>query len=440
MIRRGYTGSDSSGFRNLSEEGQKQTTKLEEKKKRVNESYKSPEVKRVNDFNQADLRKLNETRTQLKDEDEIPTGFLDEDEEDELYSEPVKVSQGVAVSRKIDEEDVPTGFFDEDEDDSPSEIKVTRVDSESAPRIKESPQKRVNAQSSQRQASGQRQMDSSRQFRPRQNHPNQERLESIHSRSGGDFVATEPPIRKEDLEQLKEKEKAMKPKKKEEPQGRKKGAGLIIGLVVLMVLVVTAFVAVLVSRLNGTSSKVDTGMSLETITGMVDSLYTDQTKVDILDTVVDADIQDCIDGLELYKSDKIYNEEDYDKLSKEIGTISFFLQDKSMYNDLSNGTYEVGSEAYLNTINTIKSDIYLYTVAGLADTMTTKVQILETTSQVTPSETESTTGAGSDTVITDMSGTGDTEAKTDTEAESEQETGGSVNLSDVLNSISSGEE
>lgn len=433
MIRRGYTGSDSDGFRNLSEEGQRQTTKLEEKKKRVNESYKNPEIKRVNDFNQADLRKLNETRTQLKDEDEIPTGFLDEDEEDEMYSDPIRVSQGVSVSRKIDEEDVPTGFFDEDEEDFPSEIKVTRVDSEVAPRVKESSQKRVNTQSSQRQSSGQRQMDSSRQFRPRQNHPNQVSSDSNYSRSGGDFVATEPPIRKEDREQLKEKEKTVKPKK-EEPQGRKKGAGLIIGLIVLMSVVVIAFVFVLVSRMNGTSSKVDTGMSLETITGMVDSLYTDQTKVDILDTVVDADIQDCMDGLELYKSDKTYNEEDYDKLSKEIGTISFFLQDKSMYNDLSNGTYEVGSEAYLNTINTIKSDIYLYTVAGLADTMTTKVQILETTSQVTPSETELSTSVGSDSVISDVTGTNDTEAV------SEQETGGSVNLSDVLNSISSGEE
>ena len=183
------------------------------------------------------------------------------------------------------------------------------------------------------------------------------------------FTSSEdvPPIRKEDEMPI------------EEPKRGGSKAVVVIGIVVaILVVAVVGF-----SLLSGTgilNVSTEPGVSESgepEIRVFLDSLYTDETKTDILEDVTTEDVSTALDLIQSYSESSLYNSEEYDLLSGEISTISFFLQDRLLYQDLLNGVYESGSNDYMATLNTIKSDIELYTVQGLADTMNSRVNILE---------------------------------------------------------------
>ena len=410
MIRNEKTGSGG-GFRNVSVGG-RQSSKLEEKKKRVLEGEKSPVVRKVGEFDSADKRKIEDTRKMLKDEDEVPTGFLDEED----------------VS--VDQEEVPTGFLDEDEVGVP-EIKVRKVDPSEVENYKvrnvksdvssmkftsENEGTRLHSGKSEvRNGKGRNQKSEGAMRNPARVHGS-----DIGSSTGGkdinqkkerskvekgnyeSFVADDPPVRKEDLEsEIKDRDKKSYDPKKKKGRGGVI-AGVLIGIILIGVVIVGA--AYLRSRLEGDNSVGGSGMSLEKLTSYVDSLYTDATKVNIRDGVGYDDVQDCIGYLSKYKESSDFNEDDYDRVSQEIGTISFFLQDLELYDELVTGTYEKGSKGYTESVNTIKSDIYMYTVVGLADTMTTKLQILDTTSSVVEVQTETESDTERSSIMADITG------------------------------------
>lgn len=518
MIRREHS-TNSSGFKNLSDKGTKQVSKLEEKKRRVQESESNPVVKKVTALDSPELERINDSKRLIKDEDEVPTGFLDEEDDADVRSTGSRQDT-------VDEDDVATGFLDEDEVEegkSPKSLTVRKVDPDSVREVNKSSQYEDRnrdyeegiddgitryTQSPQRQrrdvqSNGSTEGGMRNPVRRRSHGDNDRRQQQGYQQRGQSqgrvysaeeeesykgFVASEPPVRKGDLDEIPQERKSKGEKVKSKGTDKKqKGLGIILALMVTIAVIVVSVVGLVVFRYMNNDNSGSSGSSavtLDVLTGLVDSLYTDATKVDIQDWVGDSDIQDCINALEGYKSDKNFSDEEYGRLSQEIGTISFFLQDKSLYNSLQDGTYAPGTDEYTKAISTIKNDIYLYTVVGLADTMTTKLQILETTSKVEPSnnnddavndatqqsesnerneservnteapqtETKGNSDvidvpAGSDSVIIDSTGStsdgnrsNSTESSsTESNAESEKQSEAGVNVSDILNSLGSEE-
>lgn len=383
MIRRG-TGSNSDQFINVSN-GNAKSSKLEEKQRRLKESEKQVQVTKV-DPTKVMADRVNESKKLIRDEEEVPTGFLDEDEG---FEEERTVNTGYHTnprSSKVDEEEVPTGFLDEDEEefDGNSRLKVLKVEKVQRPvdtsnrepeMVRTSPQRKEVVRNSNTMETttdgGMR-----NPVRPRRQH--QGTINTTGRRESSSFVASEPPVREEDRSKG---SNAVDQKGMTNVPPKKKGskAGIVVGLLAVVAIGVVG-VAVIPKFLNNTSTEGKTNITLETVTSMVDSLYTDATKVNIRDDVTEVEVNECLSALDSYKNSVNYNAEDYDKVSKEINTIKFFLQDIEKYDDLVHGVYEFGSDEYTNQVSIIKSDIYLYSVAGLADTMSTKIKILETTS------------------------------------------------------------
>lgn len=381
MIRRG-TGSNSDQFINVSN-GNAKSSKLEEKQRRLKESEKQVQVTKV-DPTMAD--RVNESKKLIRDEEEVPTGFLDEDEG---FEEERAVNTGYHTnqrSSKVDEEEVPTGFLDEEEEefDGNSRLKVLKVEKVQRPvdtsnreseRVRTSPQRKEVARNS---STMETHTDSGMRNPVRPRRQPQGNMNTTGRRDSSSFVASEPPVREEDRSKgsntvTQQGTMNVPPKKK----GSK--AGIIVCLLAVIAIGVVG-VAVIPKFLNNTSTEGKTNVTLETVTSMVDSLYTDATKVNIRDDVTEVEVNECLSALDSYKNSVNYNADNYDKVSKEINTIKFFLQDIEKYDDLVHGVYEFGSDEYTNQVSIIKSDIYLYSVAGLADTMSTKIKILETTS------------------------------------------------------------
>ena len=394
MIRRG-SGNNSDQFINVSN-GNSRSSKLEEKQKRLKESERQVQVTKV-DPTKVMADRVNESKKLIRDEEEVPTGFLDEDEE---FEENRNINTGYHVvnqrSSKVDEEEVPTGFLDEEEEDFDGNprLKVLKVEKVSKPietkepeRVHTSPQRRESVRnvntSESRQDSGMR-----NPVKPRRQH--QENAETTQVRHGSNgsngFVASEPPVREGD--RLRGANTMVTPEASEVPP-KKKGskAGVIVGLLAVIV-IGSVGVAVVPRFLNKTSTEGKSSITLDTVTSMVDALYTDATKVNVRDDVTEVEVNECLTALDSYKNSVNYNADDYDKVSKEINTIKFFLQDMEKYDDLVHGVYEFGSDEYVNQVSIIKSDIYLYSVAGLADTMSTKIKILETTSGSADEDTQ----------------------------------------------------
>lgn len=383
MIRRG-TGSNSDQFINVSN-GNAKSSKLEEKQRRLKESEKQVQVTKV-DPTKVIADRVNESKKLIRDEEEVPTGFLDEDEG---FEEERTVNTGYHTnqrSSKVDEEEVPTGFLDEEEEefDGNSRLKVLKVEKVQRPvdtsnreseRVRTSPQRKEVARNS---STMETHTDSGMRNPVRPRRQPQGNTNTTGRRDSSSFVASEPPVREEDRSKgsnvvTQQGIMNVPPKKK----GSK--AGIIVGLLAVIAIGVVG-VAVIPKFLNNTSTEGKTNITLETVTSMVDSLYTDATKVNIRDDVTEVEVNECLSALDSYKNSVNYNADDYDKVSKEINTIKFFLQDIEKYDDLVHGVYEFGSDEYTNQVSIIKSDIYLYSVAGLADTMSTKIKILETTS------------------------------------------------------------
>ena len=84
-----------------------------------------------------------------------------------------------------------------------------------------------------------------------------------------------------------------------------------------------------------------------------------------------------------YQKSSSYDANTYNSLSQEIGTISLYMQDMKLYQSLYDGEYEIGSEGYNSTISTIRNDISMYSIVGLSSTMSSRLDILETTNSIT---------------------------------------------------------
>ena len=393
MIRRG-SGSNSDQFINVSN-GSSKSSKLEEKQKRLKESEKQVQVMKV-DPTKVMADRVNESKKLIRDEEEVPTGFLDEGEEFEENRNNTGYHAVNTRNSKVDEEEVPTGFLDEEEEDFDGNprLKVLKVEKVQRPvetrekeRVHTSPQRRESVRttntSESRQDSGMR--NPVRPRRQPQENAGTNQARHVSNGSNG-FVASEPPVREED--RLKGANTRVTPEASEVPP-KKKGskAGVIAGLLAVIAIGIIG-VAVVPRFLNNTSTEGKSSTTLETVTSMVDALYTDATKVNVRDDVTEVEVNECLTALDSYKDSVTYNADDYDKVSKEINTIKFFLQDMEKYDDLVHGVYEFGSDEYVNQVSIIKSDIYLYSVAGLADTMSTKIKILETTSGSADEDTQ----------------------------------------------------
>lgn len=336
-------------------------SKLDEKRQKLQSQKSNVQVKSLDNVSDMESEKIKYSKRNISDEEEVPTGILDED----------------------DDEETPTGFLDE-----PVERTTARGSSQRQKRIKvvevpptgyippkaqvERPSSTVERPSStvgRRQPSG-----AGRRQEPQGDSEWHDSKATVPPKArpalaSKGFTSSEdvPPIRKEDEMPI------------EEPKRGGSKAVVVIGIVVaVLVVAVVGF-----SLLSGTgilNVSTEPGVSESgepEIRVFLDSLYTDETKTDILEDVTTEDISTALDLIQSYSESSLYNSEEYDSLSGEISTISFFLQDRLLYQDLLNGVYESGSDDYMATLNTIKSDIELYTVQGLADTMNSRVNILE---------------------------------------------------------------
>ena len=321
MIRRG-TGSNSDQFINVSN-GNAKSSKLEEKQRRLKESEKQVQVTKV-DPTKVIADRVNESKKLIRDEEEVPTGFLDENEE---FEDDRSINTGYhSVNQrnsKVDEEELPTGFLDEEEEDFDGNprLKVLKVEKVSKPietrepeRVHASPQRRESVRttntSESRQDSGMR--NPVRPRRQPQENAGTNQARHVSNGSNG-FVASEPPVREED--RLKDADTRVTPEASEVPP-KKKGskAGVIAGLLAVIAIGVIG-VAVVPRFLNNTSTEGKTSTTLETVTSMVDALYTDATKVNVRDDVTEVEVNECLTALDSYKDSINYNADDYDKVS-----------------------------------------------------------------------------------------------------------------------------
>ena len=442
MIRRG-SGSGSDQFINVSNGGS-HSSKLEEKQKRLKESERTVQVTKVDPTNVV-AERVNESKKLIRDEEEVPTGFLDEEEE-EINS---RKGSNYGTRKPVDEDEVPTGFLDDEEEfeEDNSRLKVLKVEKVTKPieqtsreepvaqRQRRDERRNIGAPSGEPQNGGMRNPVRPRR-QPVQNTEGRP-VEPREHRSSGGFVATEPPVREEDRRPSNDNT-GMTPPKQEQKKGSK--GGLIVGL--LAVIVIGVGGAIVVPRImNKSTTEGKSSITLETVSSMVDALYTDATKVNIRDDVTEVEVDECSSALDSYQNSVNYNAEDYDKVSKEISTIKFFLQDMGTYDDLVHGVYEYGSDEYNNQVSIIKSDIYLYSVAGLADTMSTKVKILETTSGAADE-----VGEGNETVVADENTTTEemqveeepTDGDTVIEYQEDDNTSGDVTTGDTGNANEEG--
>lgn len=335
-------------------------SKLDEKRQKLQSQKSNVQVKSLDNVSDMESEKIKYSKRNISDEEEVPTGALDEDDDEEtptgFLDEPVDRTTARSSQRqkRIKVVEVPpTGYI-------PPKAQVERPSS-TVERPSSTVGRRPTSRTGRRQEpQGDSEWHDSKATEPPKTRP------ALASKG---FTSSEdvPPIRKEDEMPI------------EEPKRGGSKAVVVIGIVVaVLVVAVVGF-----SLLSGTgilNVSTEPGVSESgepEIRVFLDSLYTDETKTDILEDVTTEDISTALDLIQSYSESSLYNSEEYDSLSGEISTISFFLQDRLLYQDLLNGVYESGSDDYMATLNTIKSDIELYTVQGLADTMNSRVNILE---------------------------------------------------------------
>lgn len=318
-----------------------QSSKLEEKKKRIQVQNTRPTITKTEEASDMDKESLNFSKRQISDIEETPTGVLD----DEITSP--------------NEEETPTGFLDDAPVKKPSQerkkLVVNKINSEEY--IKQQ---------------NQRPNDNVGTSEVKMRHPARKRQSIENNREsseGNNIVVPEsdkdtPPIRKED----KEIPKVPSPKK----------SGLSKILIVILVIMVLAVIGVaVVNVMIGYNTESSVAEEQSEIRAYLDGMYTDENHTDIKEDVTVDDISNVLNMLDNVRNTETYDTELFSELVNEVSTISFFIQDRSIYNDLVNGVYEVGSESYMGSIETLKSDIACYTVSGLASTMSSRVSILE---------------------------------------------------------------
>lgn len=370
MLRR--ENSSNNGFRVYSKEHERIGSKLEEKKRKIKENSVSPNVTRVEDATHMDAEKVKYSINHVTDDEEVPTGILDDES---------------PIVEEMSEDEAPTGFLDEDISNTGSssmpKLKVRKVSSieENGGQRVSSERKniRVNRSQSGSQDSPVRRSPSGRSITnsPKESHVTSNERRPRLAVSDASVVAEDdvPPIRKEDRDDKAPANRKSKSGKNGIPNVRN------VILFVMLVILIVYIGYMLVSNVFETSqSGGDQGISVVSkskIEEYLDSLYTDSTKSDIKEEVSIDNISEALNLVEEFKNSSSYTSEKYDAISGELSTISFFIQDRKIYIDLAKGVYEYGSDDYNDNLNTIKGDIEFYTVTGLAETMESRINILE---------------------------------------------------------------
>lgn len=380
-----------------------------------NESSGRPTVTRLSELSDVEKAKVNMSVAQKTDEDEIPTGFLDEDE----------------PSAQVSEDEVPTGFLDEEETALPK-VEVSRaregirdVDAKkvTAPNHVITEPARGNTIRQERyENTG---SDTSNPYvnpqnpqpqRVSVNHPENRRQPYRSQReyygggSNPDYLHVNDSPRNDrptgtnvngtapnkdygrnDFRNQTPYPERMPYRDEQytEPE-RKKGGSILLkivfGLFIAFLVLIGAAMIARFAKLKmseGDTASMSGNDFYNTIIGELDNLYTDDTRSDIKDTVTTEDLQKCVDLLGEYQKSSSYDANTYNSLSQEIGTISLYMQDMKLYQSLYDGEYEIGSEGYNSTISTIRNDISMYSIVGLSSTMSSRLDILETTNSIT---------------------------------------------------------
>ena len=388
-----------------------------------NESSGRPTVTRLSELSDVEKAKVNMSVAQKTDEDEIPTGFLDEEE----------------TSAQVSEDEVPTGFLDEEEPMLPR-VEVSRAregirDAEQKMVTESNPVTREpamgntvhreryentgngtsnpyatasNVSNPQSQRVSGNPQETRRQETRRQPYSNQR--EYYGGGSNPDYLhVNESPrngrvqgnnmnkgVSKQDYRRNDFGNQAPYPERMPyrdeqytEPE-RKKGGSILLkivfGLFIAFLVLIGAAMIARFAKLKmseGDTASMSGNDFYNKIIGELDNLYTDDTRSDIKDTVTTEDLQNCVDLLGEYQKSSSYDANTYNSLSQEIGTISLYMQDMKLYQSLYDGEYEIGSEGYNSTISTIRNDISMYSIVGLSSTMSSRLDILETTNSIT---------------------------------------------------------
>lgn len=376
------------------------------------ESSGRPTVTRLSELSDVEKAKVNMSVAQKTDEDEIPTGFLDEDEH----------------SAQVSEDEVPTGFLDEEEPTLPR-VEVSRVREgikgvdqkrATAPNPVTTEQVRSNMMGQERYENTGN--DTSNPYvnpqpqRVSVNHPETRRQPYRNQREyygggsnpdylhvnerprndnpmgmNGNGATPNQDYRRNDFGNQTPYPERMPYRDEQytEPE-RKRGGSILLKIVfglfiAFLVLIGAAMIARFAKlKMNeGDTASMSGNDFYNKIIGELDNLYTDDTRSDIKDTVTTEDLQKCVDLLGEYQKSSSYDANTYNSLSQEIGTISLYMQDMKLYQSLYDGEYEIGSEGYNSTISTIRNDISMYSIVGLSSTMSSRLDILETTNSIT---------------------------------------------------------
>ena len=384
------------------------------------ESSGRPTVTRLSELSDVEKAKVNMSVAQKTDEDEIPTGFLDEEE----------------TSAQVSEDEVPTGFLDEEEptlprvevsraregirDMNPQRVTapnpVTREPVRGNPMGQEryentgsgtsnpyasvqNPQPQrvsVNHQETRRQETRRQPYRNQREYygggsNPDYLHVNESPRNDRPMGTGVNGSAPNQDYRRNDFGNQAPYPERMPYRDEQytEPE-RKKGGSILLkvvfGLFVAFLVLIGAAMIARFAKLKmseGDTASMSGNDFYNKIIGELDNLYTDDTRSDIKDTVTTEDLQNCVDLLGEYQKSSSYDANTYNSLSQEIGTISLYMQDMKLYQSLYDGEYEIGSEGYNSTISTIRNDISMYSIVGLSSTMSSRLDILETTNSIT---------------------------------------------------------
>lgn len=403
-----------------------------------NESTGRPTVTRLSELSDVEKAKVNMSVAQKTDEDEIPTGFLDEDKSGNTSSVPVS------------EDEVPTGFLDEEETPLPR-VEVSRARegikdvgsrrvTVSSPVIRENnvihnesygntgsyrntgsygrtesygstesgtsnpyfngqnPQGQVgleNPQVKRRQAPRNQREYYGGGSNPDYLHVNENRVNDNVTGTNANGNVQNLDYRRNDFSNQAPYPERMPYHDEQYAEPEKKKGGSIL-LKVVFGLFITFLVLIGVAMIarfakfkmsEGDTASTSGNDFYNTIIEELDNLYTDDTRSDIKDTVTTEDLQNCVDLLGEYQKSSSYDANTYNSLSQEIGTISLYMQDMKLYQSLYDGEYEIGSEGYNGTISTIRNDISMYSIVGLSSTMSSRLDILETTNSITSGNT-----------------------------------------------------
>lgn len=170
-----------------------------------------------------------------------------------------------------------------------------------------------------------------------------------------------------ELENLEIEKDNLDIKKSEVPRSRKKKRSIRKGMLAVgTVMVLATGIVVYTAR----TREVD----LDMVGSKTGRLYTSDSKEDLKDNVSEDDISVCLEKLsEVQTSDFTAK----DTLEQELNTMSRYLIDKSILEEIDADSYDLNTSDMQEKLNNISQSVSSYTVSGLAVTASDKVKCIE---------------------------------------------------------------